>query len=220
GGRLGQFIVRKILRSVKKGKVYVICNPELEEYYARIGFRYVIHPPAILTETTAAFVEEHPESPLGVIMMWEAHQNKIDKSLTARPDLLVIDGGKGQLSTAVDVLKSFQFEIPVIGLAKREEEIFVPGQSNPIACPAESPAKFLLMRLRDEAHRFSNAHREKRAKNAMTASSLDDIPSISEDTMKKLFAKFGSVSGIRGASDEELLQVMTKGQLESLRGSN
>ena len=217
GGRLGQFVVRKILRSVKKGKVYLICNPELEEYYARIGFRYVINPPKVLADSTAAFVAERPGSTLGIVMMWEAHQNKVDVSLTARPDLIVIDGGKGQLSTAVAVLEEYKLDIPVIGLAKREEEIFVPGNPNPIPFPNDSPAKFLLMRLRDEAHRFSNAHREKRAKNAMTASSLDDIPGLGEDTMKKLIAKFGSVSGIREASDEQLLKIVTKEQLGSLR---
>ena len=229
GGGLGQFIVRKILRSVKKGKIYVMCNPALEEYYARVGFRYVITPPKVLADATAAFVQKNPEEPLGVVLLWEAHQNKIDPSLTARPDLIVIDGGKGQLSTAVDVLTSFGLQpdsldadekyagIPVIGLAKREEEIFVPGHSDPIPCPNESPAKFLLMRLRDEAHRFSNAHREKRAKTAMQASQLDELPWIGEDTKKKLLAAFGSLSGIREASDEELLKILTKAQVESLR---
>ncbi|NOS68248.1 MAG: excinuclease ABC subunit UvrC [Candidatus Peribacteraceae bacterium] len=219
GGRLGQFIVRKILRSVKKGKVYCMCNPELEEYYARIGFRYVITPPKVLADATAAFVKKNPDQPLGVVLLWEAHQNKVDPSLTARPDLIVIDGGKGQLSTAVDVLKIYQSDIPVIGLAKREEEIFIPGKSDPIPCPAESPAKFLLMRLRDEAHRFSNAHREKRAKNAMTASSLDEIPGLGELTMKQLLARFGSISAMRKATDNELQEILNETQIKNIRES-
>ncbi len=216
GGQLGQFIIRKILRSVKKGKVYVTIIPDLEEYYARIGFRYVINPPQGLPSPSS----EGEGTEVRVVMMWETHQNKVDPSLTSRPDLIVIDGGKGQLSTAVEVLNIYQSDIPVIGLAKREEEIFIPGQSNPVSCSPESPAKFLLMRLRDEAHRFSNAHREKRAKHSMKASQLDEIPGLGEDTKKKLFAKFGSISAIKEAHDEQLLEILSKPQLESLRNAS
>ena len=135
----------------------------------------------------------------------------------APPILIVIDGGKGQLSTALEVLKNYQSDIPVIGLAKREEEVFVQGESNPVYFGTESPAKFLLMRLRDEAHRFSNAHREKRAKHAMTASTLDDVPGLGEQTMKQLLATFGSLSAIKDASDQQLLEILTKTQLIALR---
>jgi excinuclease ABC subunit C len=157
-GLLGQFLVRKLLRGVKQGKVYTSVHPQWEEHYARIGFRYVLSPPKFLAEQLS---QER------IVMLWEAHQNKVDASLTARPDLLVIDGGKGQLGTAVEVLRKFAAEIPAIGLAKREEEVFLPGRAEPVSFPADSPAKFLLMRLRDEAHRFSNRHREMRHKAAM-----------------------------------------------------
>lgn len=230
-GTLAQFIIRKILRSVKKGKVYVRIHPELEYAYGRMGFRYVITPPKSLPSPVAtgegSGVRAEKEE---IVMMWEASQNKVDSSLTARPDLIVIDGGKGQLSTAIDVLRSFGVEIPVIGLAKREEEVFVPDSTYPfppaprspegvVGFPTDSPGKFLLMRLRDEAHRFSNAHREKRAKHSMTASSLDEFHGIGQETMKKLFAKFGSVSGIKEASDEQLLEIVSQAQLNSLRGT-
>ncbi len=167
GQKLGQFIAQKLLRSVKKGKVYVTIDERLEEYYANLGFRYVLEGPQILEERLNRYAQSG--DPRGIVMLWEAHQNKPDPSLTAHPDLIVIDGGKGQLSTAVDVLKSFNLHpsIPIIGLAKREEEIFIPGSPDPIPFPNESPAKFLLMRLRDEAHRFSNRHRETRHKNAI-----------------------------------------------------
>ncbi len=217
GGQLGQFMARKILRGVKKGKVYVTIAPELEQYYAHIGFRYVITPPKVLTEAAAAFVAEHPESSCGLVMLWEAHQNKPDPSLTARPDLIVIDGGKGQLSTAVEVLKKFQSDIPVIGLAKREEEIFVPDSPVPIPFPPDSPAKFLLMRLRDEAHRFSNRHRENRLKHAAKASALDQVPGIGEDTKKVLLQTFGSLSAMKAAPDAELGAILNNTQLEAFR---
>lgn len=172
GSRLNRFIARKILRGVKKGKVYVLVTPELEQCCAEIGFRHVITPPKIFQECMASLRRDHSQEQGPITMMWESRQNKSDASFAARPDLMVIDGGRGQLSAAVDVLKALQLDMPVVSLAKREEEIFVPGRSNPITCPPESPAKFLLMRLRDEAHRFANAHREKRALNAIKASHL------------------------------------------------
>lgn len=216
-GPLCQFIARKMLRSVKKGKVYIACNPDLEQQYAHIGFRYVMTPPKVFEGCE-------------LVMMWEAHQNKVDPSLTARPDLIVVDGGKGQLSTAVDVLKIYHCDIPVIGLAKREEEIFLPEQSDSISpvprsaarvvgFPNDSPAKFLLMRLRDEAHRFSNRHRETRLKHAATSSALFEIPGIGEETAKKLLAAFGSLSGIREATDEQLLSILTSAQLAEVKRS-
>lgn len=162
GRKLGQFIARKLLRSVKKGKVYVAIDPRLEEYYAHLGFRYVHAGPHVFEERLDRYAQSG--DPRGIIMIWEAHQNKIDPSLTSCPDLIVVDGGKGQLNAAAGVVKSFSLDIPVIALAKREEEIFAQGRSGPIACPDESPAKFLLMRLRDEAHRFANRHRETRLK--------------------------------------------------------
>jgi len=90
-------------------------------------------------------------------------RQKPDRSFSRTPDLIVIDGGKGQLSTALDVWKNFACTIPVVALAKREEELFAPGSPKPVPLPHDSPALFLLMRLRDEAHRFANRHREKRA---------------------------------------------------------
>jgi excinuclease ABC subunit C len=142
-----------------------------------------------------------------------------DVSLKSIPDLLVIDGGKGQLSTVVEVLKDLKFEIPVIGLAKREEEIFLPGESFPIDLPNDSQASFLLQRLRNEAHRFANSHREKRIAKGLIGSALDDVPGIGEKTKKDLLQKFGSVDFIKAASDEALLTVLSATQLAALRGS-
>lgn len=95
------------------------------------------------------------------------HRQKPDQSFSHPPDLLVIDGGKGQLSVARSVLRDAQLAIPVVALAKREEELFAPGSPKPVPLPKDSPALFLLMRLRDEAHRFANRHREKRVKNRL-----------------------------------------------------
>ncbi len=95
------------------------------------------------------------------------HRQTPDRSFSRIPDLIVIDGGKGQLSIAIDVLQECNLTIPVVALAKREEDLFVPGSPKPVPLPKDSPALFLLMRLRDEAHRFANRHREQRMKNRL-----------------------------------------------------
>ncbi len=158
-GPLASFLIRKAVL-MAKDKVYTIVEPSLESSYAAIGFRPVQRAPK-------AFEGRVNEQAL--LLSCDPKDQKPDVSLTARPDLLVIDGGKGQLSTAVDALQKWNLQIPVISLAKREEEVFTPGSSFPIPFPPDSPAKFLLMRLRDEAHRFANRHRKKRAWNTFVA---------------------------------------------------
>lgn len=217
GEKLGLMLLRRMLKTVKKGKVYLHCKESLQEYYGEIGFRYVIKPPKPLQEKMDAFHKAHPEAEPTGIFLWESIQNKIDPSFSARPDLLVIDGGKGQLSTVVEVLKEFKLDIPVIGLAKREEEIFVPNQSEPIPFGKDSPGKFLLMRLRDEAHRFANLKREGRGLADAKRSALDQIPGIGPDTRKALMLKFQTLTGIKKASDNELRKILTQGQLDQLR---
>jgi excinuclease ABC subunit C len=122
------------------------------------------------------------------------------------PQLLLVDGGKGQLGVAVEVVRSLglEDEIPVASLAKRFEEVFVPGRSEPIPIPRGSEAMFMLQRIRDEAHRFANTfHRELRGKR-VRASALDGIPGLGEARRAKLMKAFGSVAALRKASLEEL----------------
>ncbi len=219
GQKLGQFLGRKLLRAVKKGKVYVTIDPKLEEYYGELGFRYVIKPPQIIHDEIEKALKNHPrpETVETLVMMWEAHQNKPDVSLSAKPDLIVIDGGKGQLSAVMEVMKGCALDIPVIGLAKREEEVFVSDRSDPILFPKDSQAKFVLMRLRDEAHRFANRHREKRLTSKTFASALDTIPGIGEKSKEELLQRFGTVAGIRDATDEMLGEILSKEQVRMLR---
>ena len=124
------------------------------------------------------------------------------------PDLIVIDGGKGQLGVASSIIHNSKLLIPVIGLAKRIEEIFVPNKPEPIILSHEDPSLQLLQRLRDEAHRFGiTFHRQLRSKQAVR-SALDDIPGIGPKTKKLLKAKFGTISNIRKAADDELAKVV------------
>jgi excinuclease ABC subunit C len=131
---------------------------------------------------------------------------KPDRSFASLPDLLIVDGGKGQLSRAVRILEEFELmeRVPVAGLAKREEEIFVPGKARSILLPRKSEGLYLLQRVRDEAHRFAiTAHRKRRSKLGL-ASQLDAIPGIGPARRKALLSHFGSIDAIRKASVEDL----------------
>jgi len=137
---------------------------------------------------------------------------KLDRDETWRllPDLLLIDGGKGQLNVAVEVLKEFGLldKVPVASLAKQFEEIYMPGNTAPIILPRQSQALYLVQRVRDEAHRFAvTSHRQRRRKLGM-ASRLETIPGIGPKKRKALLAAFdNSIDAIRAASVEELTQV-------------
>ena len=137
------------------------------------------------------------------------------------PNLMVIDGGKGQLNAAWSVIQEFGLEdvLPVISLAKQEEEIFMLGVPDSILLDKSSPALQLLQRTRDEAHRFAvSYHRQLRAKKGLK-SSLDDIPGIGPKRRARLLTKFGSLPAIRAATVEELAAVpgMTKAVAEKVK---
>jgi excinuclease ABC subunit C len=126
---------------------------------------------------------------------------------TTLPDLVIIDGGKGQLGAAMEALAEVGMDVPICGLAKENEEIFLPGRPDPILLPRDSQALFLVQRVRDEAHRFAiTFHRAKRSKSTFK-SGLDDVPGIGPKRKKALVRAFGSVKAIREASVEELMAV-------------
>jgi excinuclease ABC subunit C len=139
-----------------------------------------------------------------------------ENNAPASPDLIVIDGGKGQLSSVLKVLPP-EFHNKVISLAKREEEVFVPGKSEPLEIDPDSAASKLLQRCRDEAHRFAISFNRSLREKSATKSILDEIDGIGGVTRKKLLQTFGSVRDVRNASDEELLKVVSQKQLEALR---
>ncbi len=122
------------------------------------------------------------------------------------PQLLLVDGGKGQLSAAKRVIDELELtdEIPVAGLAKRFEEVYIPGRSEPVEIPRGSEALFMLQRVRDEAHRFANTFHGERRSKRMTTSALDGIPGLGEARKKKLIAAMGGVKAVKAASLEEL----------------
>ncbi len=144
---------------------------------------------------------------------------KKDASFSFLPDLIIIDGGKGQLGRAVQVLEKFELmgKVPVVGLAKQHEEIFFPHKSESLLLPRHSQGLYLVQRIRDEAHRYGiTAHRKKRQKLGM-ASQLDTIPGIGPARRKALLKHFGSVDKIREASIEDLTNVVPKDAAHSIK---
>ena len=131
-----------------------------------------------------------------------------DRSFTSRPDLILIDGGRGQLSAAVEVLESAGYaDIPTFALAKEREEIFAPGRAEPIVQERNSPGMFLVQRIRDEAHRFAITHHRKvRARKALT-SPLDSVEGIGPSRKRALLRHFGSVQAIREAPVDEIVKL-------------
>ena len=159
---------------------------------------------------------------------WQAAQeerntvgSKIDESFAFLPDLLIVDGGKGQLSRAVVVLERFGLlgRVPVAGLAKQQEELFLPSQSVSLMLPRHSQGLYMLQRIRDEAHRFAiTAHRNRRSK-AGLASTLDAVPGIGPVKRRRLLSHFGSIEAIKQASIEEIaaIQGITQADAEMLK---
>jgi excinuclease ABC subunit C len=137
----------------------------------------------------------------------EAQARKRDR-FHEKPDLLLIDGGKGQLNAVVEVIREMDMiGIPVAGLAKENEWLYVPGNPDPIALPPNSAGLHLVMRVRDEAHRFAITYHRTRRDKAMTKSALDSLAGVGPVRRKRLLTAFGSVSAIKRASVDEIAAV-------------
>lgn len=152
------------------------------------------------------------QGPDDYAMMREVLRRRYTKLLDSgedeRPDLIVVDGGRGQLNTGLEVLKSLNLtSIPIIGLAKEFEHIFIPDYPNPIILPSNSRALHLLMRVRDEAHRFAVTYHKTLRTKDIQDSILDDIPGVGPKRKLKLIRHFGSVQNIKKASTEEIGEV-------------
>ena len=142
-----------------------------------------------------------------------------DESFGAMPDFVIVDGGKGQVSAAHDAMRNLGIgHIPLAGLAKRFEELFVVGVSEPVVLDRKSQALYLVQRIRDEAHRFAiTYHRNVRKKSGLR-SALDDVPGVGPKRKRALLRKFGSLKGVRDASADEIAQTpgFTRGLAEKV----
>ncbi len=157
----------------------------------------------VLTRRFARYKDElagelHDPSKIGQI--------KKETAWALLPDLLIVDGGKGQLSATLEVLDSFDLhgEVPIAALAKQEEELFVPGKKESVMLPERSQGLFLVQRVRDEAHRFANEGHRKRRARVGVASILDGIPGVGPKRRQTLLTHFGSLDELRRATAEEI----------------
>ena len=158
----------------------------------------------ILTENNLSEASETQETPLEALRRLALE----GKSPIHLPDLVIVDGGKGQLSMAVKELNRLGLhDLPVIGLAKQHEEIFRPNESQPILLPHDTGALKMLQRIRDEAHRFANNYNELLLRRRVTESILDDCPGMSTKRKEALLRRFGSIKKIRKATTKELESV-------------
>jgi excinuclease ABC subunit C len=153
----------------------------------------------VLSRRFAQYETQHERSP------YDAGR---DESFAALPNLIVIDGGKGQLSAGLAALQGFREQgVAVVSLAKRIEEVFRPGVSTPLLLAHDTPELQLLQRVRDEAHRFAITHHRIRREKAMTESIMDELPGIGPARKRALLQRFGSPEGVLAASREELENV-------------
>ena len=154
------------------------------------------------------------KTPDDVAMMKEVIRRRYNMLLQKNlelPDLILVDGGKGQLNAGVSVLKSLGLEgIPIIGLAKKLEEIYIPNKKYPIVLPNNSPILKLFQQIRDEAHRFAVRLHKKQREKRIKGSILDDIKGVGPATRNKLLKHFGSVNNIKTAKFEELSPIIGK----------
>jgi excinuclease ABC subunit C len=176
----------------------------MAEFYSRFGF-----------DEVKQFPEEFSLELKEVLMAYDPSKHH-DSSFESKPDLIVIDGGKGQLGMAVKARDALGLNIPMIGLAKREEDVFVPGKALPLIIPKDSKALLMLRHIRDEAHRFAITFQKDSRKKYLTASALDEVKGVGKGTKQKLLKHFGSVERIKAASLEEISTVVGQKVAENL----
>ncbi len=154
------------------------------------------------------FTIRHEEGSNDPAMMAEMLVRRLHHDDWPKPDLIILDGGKGQLSVVRHAAGAQLAGLPIVALAKREEELFLPGKAEPVRLPAGSDQLFLVQRIRDEAHRFAITFYRTKHGLATTRSALDDIPGIGPALKRRLLKKFGSVAAIKTQSRKELASVV------------
>lgn len=186
-------ILQKITEKFDSKRIYLSVPTKTLRQLETLGFQKVKIP-----------LTEYPEKPNHSTVVFDKTRNFQDPSFKKIPDLIVIDGGKGQLSHAVQAMQDHHLQIPIISLAKKEEEFFLPGQSESIQLDATSPTRLMIQHLRDEAHRFAIEYNRKLRQKDYTGSTLEEIPGIGKKISQKLLREFGSLENIRNLPIETL----------------
>lgn len=205
----------ELLRLSKLSKVYAVALPEETSILFKLGFQEIYDLPKEIEQRILKKGFKLEE--IKKFAYIKSRQEHIDKSFGAKPDLIVIDGGKGQLGMAQKALDEFKLKIPLISLAKKEEEIFISEKSDPIEVKSNSEISFLIQRIRDESHRFAvTFNRELRSKR-MVHSKLDEIVGLGPKMKQTLLQRFKSVEGIKNAEDGAIIGVVGKSLMQKLR---
>jgi N-acetylglutamate synthase-like GNAT family acetyltransferase len=207
GKNLGNLLLNKVIEECPQSKVYALSDLNFKNYYLEKGFEELKIMPKAFADDAKICKAEYNEN--SIALMYDKHKHISDSSFTSIPDLIVIDGGQGQLTSAEKALKTSKLNIPIISLAKREEEIIFKTQSSrpkaqSLMLEKTSLALQLLQRIRDEAHRFAITFNKNQRLKELTHSKLDEIKGIGTETKTKLLQTFASLEGIRNADYVDL----------------
>ncbi len=194
-----QLIFKKIAQKNKTKRLYLkVYDPEIKQY-EKIGLQIVKKTPESIKITKNQ-----------KLMVFNLIKYQSDNSFSKKPDIIIVDGGKGQLNVAVKVLNKFHLQIPVISIAKKKEEIYLPGRSKPAQYEKHTPLIHMIQHIRDESHRFAVSYQQKLKLKSNKESSLDQIYGVGETTKLKLLKHFGSLEQIKSATMHELEQIVGK----------
>ncbi len=192
-------LIKKFSAKHKVERLYFMVHPKQQNHFEENGCIQVKKIPESFSL---------PQDTL--VLVYDCLKQNEDRSFKKKPDLMIIDGGKGQLSSAIKALEKYHLSLPMCSLAKREEEIFTPGNSASIQLEKSSPILHLIQHIRDEAHRFAVTYHQKLRLKATTSSALDEIAGIGPHFKTKLLRHFGSIDAIKQANLDELATVIGK----------
>ncbi|MGL5830650.1 MAG: excinuclease ABC subunit UvrC [Candidatus Altimarinota bacterium] len=190
-------IIKKILDKFTSKRIYLIIQKKELRQFETLGFQEV-----------QVNTENIPLEPQQILIVFDKTRNFEDKSFKKIPDLIVIDGGKGQLSHAVKAMEDHKLIIPIISLAKKQEEFFLPGQTDSIRLESNNQSRLLIQHIRDEAHRFAIEYNRKLRSTDYTKSQLEEISGIGKILTQKLLRKFGSVDNLKNQPESEIAKVV------------
>ena len=189
-------VLKKTAEKFKVPRLHMAMTAKLIESFEAAGCQLVKKVPDWI------------KSPKGTtILVYDKVKHVVDKSFSKIPSLIVVDGGKGQLSSAAAVMKRYSLNIPLISIAKKNEEIFTPGRNTPLEIGKESHIQHMIQHIRDESHRFAITFHKKLRLKATTESVLDTIFGLGEETKVKLLRHFGSVEAMSHADETELARI-------------
>lgn len=189
----------KIAEKHKAKRIYVRIPGSEKAKYEEVGCQPITKIPDGFKKRTGTEIH-----------VYDRNKYKEDSSFKKKPDLIIIDGGKGQLSSALKALERYKLRLPIISIAKKNEELFLPGKSQPILLLKDDPILHMIQHIRNEAHRFAITYHQGLQLQATKHSALDEIYGLGDQTKMKLLRHFGSPEGIRTATMYELEQIVGK----------